>query len=232
MKKLVLFVLLSVSVLSCNNSLNKLSEASLLGMWGTYTQYDIENATTITFSIDSITDLIFFEEMTLIQYEIDEDSNRLSSSSWVDRSNPDRDTIRSKVEKILGSNSKIPGNWTSNANETCEFKYEGSEYMVNFDGVSDFQYRILDFEIISENNTTDARRLQYYSSAGWTDFAPANESNMRITSFRNNSLIRMESESQKKYNFRMSADLGSTNSFDLEGIKTRKVVCNYEFRVI
>ena len=93
MKKTILIILASFFI-QCSNNLNNLTEEAFHGRWSSHVQYTETISTDVVFSIDSITDLIFLEEMTLVQYELDENNQRMPSTDFVDRSTPDRDVIK------------------------------------------------------------------------------------------------------------------------------------------
>jgi hypothetical protein len=189
-------------------------------------QYTETTSTDVVFSIDSITDLIFLEEMTLVQYELDENNQRIPSTDFVDRSTPDRDIIKQKVIELLGSNGVDIGSWMNDPNEIYEFKTENGINRVVFEQVSTtYEYRFLDVEVPQMG-----KRLQFYAPTGWTDFVPNDEKNMIIKSVRKRNRIGMESENLRRYDFRMNAGFGSTGPFDINGTKSQTTLCNFELR--
>jgi hypothetical protein len=189
-------------------------------------QYTETTSTDVVFSIDSITDLIFLEEMTLVQYELDENNQRIPSTDFVDRSTPDRDIIKQKVIELLGSNGVDIGPWMNDPNEIYEFKIENGINRVVFEQVSTtYEYRFLDVEV-----PQIGKRLQFYAPTGWTDFVPNDEKNMIIKSVRKRNRIGMESENLRRYDFRMNAGFGSTGPFDINGTKSQTTLCNFELR--
>lgn len=218
--------MLFLTIVSCSNNLNNLSEESFHGSWSSHIKYDESISTDIVFSIDSITDLIFLQEMTLIQYEIDENDQRLPSSDFVDRSTPDRDIIKQKVEELLEANNNIVGSWSNDPDEIYKFKSEsGQNKMIFEQSGEEFDYRLLDIELPQAG-----KKLQFYAPTGWTDFQ--DNKYLLITSVRKNNRISMESETTKRYNFRMNTGLGATGPFDISGIKSKTLICNFELRVL
>ncbi|MDG1880734.1 MAG: hypothetical protein P8I92_00360, partial [Schleiferiaceae bacterium] len=127
MKKLFFSPLLCLAIFSCNSNLNNLNEESFYGSWSSHVQYNESISTDIAFSVDSITDLIFLQEMTLIQYEIDENDQRMPSTDFVDRSTSDRDIIKQKVEELLEANNNIVGSWSSDPDEIYGFRSESGQ---------------------------------------------------------------------------------------------------------
>ncbi|MFL2566923.1 MAG: hypothetical protein ACJ0QP_05890 [Schleiferiaceae bacterium] len=225
MKKTSLIILASIFI-QCSNNLNNLSEDAFYGRWSSHAQYTETISTDVVFSIDSITDLIFLEEMTLVQYELDENNQRMPSTDFVDRSSPDRDVIKQKVIELLGSNGVNIGSWINDPNETYEFKTENGINSLVFEQVpTTYEYRFLDVEVPQMG-----KRLQYYAPTGWTDFVPNDEKNMIIKSVRKRNRIGMESENLRRYNFRMNAGFGSTGPFDINGTKSQTTLCNFELR--
>ena len=225
MKKTILIILASFFI-QCSNNLNNLTEEAFHGRWSSHVQYTETISTDVVFSIDSITDLIFLEEMTLVQYELDENNQRMPSTDFVDRSSPDRDIIKQKVIELLGSNGVDIGSWMDDPNETYEFKTENGINSLVFEQIpATYEYRFLDVEVPQMG-----KRLQYYAPTGWTDFVPNDEKNMIIKSVRKRNRIGMESENLRRYNFRMNAGFGSTGPFDINGTKSQTTLCNYELR--
>ena len=164
--------------------------------------------------------------MTLVQYELDENNQRIPSTDFVDRSTPDRDVIKQKVIELLGSNGVDIGPWMNDPNEIYEFKTENGINRVVFEQVSTtYEYRFLDVEVPQMG-----KRLQFYAPTGWTDFVPNDEKNMIIKSVRKRNRIGMESENLRRYNFRMNAGFGSTGPFDINGTKSQTTLCNFELR--
>ena len=206
--------------------MNNLTEEAFHGRWSSHVQYTETISTDVVFSIDSITDLIFLEEMTLVQYELDENNQRMPSTDFVDRSTPDRDIIKQKVIELLGSNGVDIGSWMDDPNETYEFKTESGINSLVFEQIlATYEYRFLDVEVPQMG-----KRLQYYAPTGWTDFVPNDEKNMIIKSVRKRNRIGMESENLRRYNFRMNAGFGSTGPFDINGTKSQTTLCNFELR--
>lgn len=227
MKKAILIILASFFI-QCSNNLNNLTEEAFHGRWSSHVQYIETISTDVVFSIDSITDLIFLEEMTLVQYELDENNQRMPSTDFVDRSTPDRDIIKQKVIELLGSNGVDIGSWMDDPNETYEFKTESGINSLVFEQIpTTYEYRFLDVEVPQMG-----KRLQYYAPTGWTDFVPNDEKNMIIKSVRKRNRIGMESENLRRYNFRMNAGFGSTGPFDIDGTKSQTTICNFELRFI
>lgn len=225
MKKTILIILASFFI-QCSNNLNNLTEEAFHGRWSSHVQYTETISTDVVFSIDSITDLIFLEEMTLVQYELDENNQRMPSTDFVDRSTPDRDIIKQKVIELLGSNGVDIGPWMNDPNETYEFKTESGINSLVFEQIpTTYEYRFLDVEVPQMG-----KRLQYYAPTGWTDFVPNDEKNMIIKSVRKRNRIGMESENLRRYNFRMNAGFGSTGPFDINGTKSQTTLCNFELR--
>ena len=225
MKKTILIILASFFI-QCSNNLNNLTEEAFHGRWSSHVQYTETISTDVVFSIDSITDLIFLEEMTLVQYELDENNQRMPSTDFVDRSTPDRDIIKQKVIELLGSNGVDIGSWMDDPNETYEFKTESGINSLVFEQIpATYEYRFLDVEVPQMG-----KRLQYYAPTGWTDFVPNDETNMIIKSVRKRNRIGMESENLRRYNFRMNAGFGSTGPFDINGTKSQTTLCNFELR--
>ena len=225
MKKTILIILASFFI-QCSNNLNNLTEEAFHGRWSSHVQYTETISTDVVFSIDSITDLIFLEEMTLVQYELDENNQRMPSTDFVDRSSPDRDIIKQKVIELLGSNGVDIGSWMDDPNETYEFKTENGINSLVFEQIpATYEYRFLDVEVPQMG-----KRLQYYAPTGWTDFVPNDEKNMIIKSVRKRNRIGMESENLRRYNFRMNAGFGSTGPFDINGTKSQTTLCNFELR--
>ena len=225
MKKTILIIIASFFI-QCSNNLNNLTEEAFHGRWSSHVQYSETISTDVVFSIDSITDLIFLEEMTLVQYELDENNQRIPSTDFVDRSTPDRDVIKQKVIELLGSNGVDIGPWMNDPNEIYEFKTENGINRVVFEQVSTtYEYRFLDVEVPQMG-----KRLQFYAPTGWTDFVPNDEKNMIIKSVRKRNRIGMESENLRRYNFRMNAGFGSTGPFDINGTKSQTTLCNFELR--
>ena len=225
MKKTILIILASFFI-QCSNNLNNLTEEAFHGRWSSHVQYTETISTDVVFSIDSITDLIFLEEMTLVQYELDENNQRMPSTDFVDRSTPDRDIIKQKVIELLGSNGVDIGSWMDDPNETYEFKTESGINSLVFEQIpATYEYRFLDVEVPQMG-----KRLQYYAPTGWTDFVPNDEKNMIIKSVRKRNRIGMESENLRRYNFRMNAGFGSTGPFDINGTKSQTTLCNFELR--
>ena len=225
MKKTILIILASFFI-QCSNNLNNLTEEAFHGRWSSHVQYTETISTDVVFSIDSITDLIFLEEMTLVQYELDENNQRMPSTDFVDRSTPDRDIIKQKVIELLGSNGVDIGPWMNDPNETYEFKTESGINSLVFEQIpTTYEYRFLDVEVPKMG-----KRLQYYAPTGWTDFVPNDEKNMIIKSVRKRNRIGMESENLRRYNFRMNAGFGSTGPFDINGTKSQTTLCNFELR--
>ena len=225
MKKTILRILASFFI-QCSNNLNNLTEEAFHGRWSSHVQYTETISTDVVFSIDSITDLIFLEEMTLVQYELDENNQRMPSTDFVDRSTPDRDIIKQKVIELLGSNGVDIGSWMDDPNETYEFKTESGINSLVFEQIpATYEYRFLDVEVPQMG-----KRLQYYAPTGWTDFVPNDEKNMIIKSVRKRNRIGMESENLRRYNFRMNAGFGSTGPFDINGTKSQTTLCNFELR--
>ena len=225
MKKTILIIIASFFI-QCSNNLNNLTEEAFHGRWSSHVQYSETISTDVVFSIDSITDLIFLEEMTLVQYELDENNQRIPSTDFVDRSTPDRDVIKQKVIELLGSNGVDIGPWMNDPNEIYEFKTENGINRVVFEQVSTtYEYRFLDVEVPQMG-----KRLQFYAPTGWTDFVPNDEKNMIIKSVRKRNRIEMESENLRRYNFRMNAGFGSTGPFDINGTKSQTTLCNFELR--
>ena len=225
MKKTILIILASFFI-QCSNNLNNLTEEAFHGRWSSHVQYTETISTDVVFSIDSITDLIFLEEMTLVQYELDENNQRMPSTDFVDRSSPDRDIIKQKVIELLGSNGVDIESWMDDPNETYEFKTENGINSLVFEQIpATYEYRFLDVEVPQMG-----KRLQYYAPTGWTDFVPNDEKNMIIKSVRKRNRIGMESENLRRYNFRMNAGFGSTGPFDINGTKSQTTLCNYELR--
>ena len=225
MKKTILIILASFFI-QCSNNLNNLTEEAFHGRWSSHVQYTETISTDVVFSIDSITDLIFLEEMTLVQYELDENNQRMPSTDFVDRSTPDRDIIKQKVIELLGSNGVDIGPWMNDPNETYEFKTESGINSLVFEQIpTTYEYRFLDVEV-----PRMGKRLQYYAPTGWTDFVPNDEKNMIIKSVRKRNRIGMESENLRRYNFRMNAGFGSTGPFDINGTKSQTTLCNFELR--
>jgi hypothetical protein len=226
LKKLFFYPLLCVAIFSCNSNLNNLNEESFYGSWSSHVQYSESISTDIVFSVDSITDLIFLQEMTLIQYEIDENDQRMPSSDFVDRSTPDRDIIKQKVEEILEANNNIVGSWSSDPDEIYEFKSESGQNKMIFEQTSgEFDYRLFDMELPQAG-----KKLQFYAPTGWTDFQ--DNKYLLIKSVRKNNRISMESETTKRYNFRMNTGLGATGPFDISGVKSKTLICNFELRAL
>lgn len=227
MKKAILIILASFFI-QCSNNLNNLTEEAFHGRWSSHVQYIETISTDVVFSIDSITDLIFLEEMTLVQYELDENNQRMPSTDFVDRSTPDRDIIKQKVIELLGSNGVDIGSWMDDPNETYEFKTESGINSLVFEQIpTTYEYRFLDVEVPQMG-----KRLQYYAPTGWTDFVPNDEKNMIIKSVRKRNRIGMESENLRRYNFRMNAGFGSTGPFDIDGTKSQTTICNFELRFL
>ena len=225
MKKTILIILASFFI-QCSNNLNNLTEEAFHGRWSSHVQYTETISTDVVFSIDSITDLIFLEEMTLVQYELDENNQRMPSTDFVDRSSPDRDVIKQKVIELLGSNGVDIGSWMDDPNETYEFKTESGINSLVFEQIpATYEYRFLDVEVPQMG-----KRLQYYAPTGWTDFVPNDEKNMIIKSVRKRNRIGMESENLRRYNFRMNAGFGSTGPFDINGTKSQTTLCSFELR--
>ena len=225
LKKTILIILASFFI-QCSNNLNNLTEEAFHGRWSSHVQYTETISTDVVFSIDSITDLIFLEEMTLVQYELDENNQRMPSTDFVDRSTPDRDIIKQKVIELLGSNGVDIGSWMDDPNETYEFKTESGINSLVFEQIpATYEYRFLDVEVPQMG-----KRLQYYAPTGWTDFVPNDETNMIIKSVRKRNRIGMESENLRRYNFRMNAGFGSTGPFDINGTKSQTTLCNFELR--
>ena len=225
LKKTILIILASFFI-QCSNNLNNLTEEAFHGRWSSHVQYTETISTDVVFSIDSITDLIFLEEMTLVQYELDENNQRMPSTDFVDRSTPDRDIIKQKVIELLGSNGVDIGPWMNDPNETYEFKTESGINSLVFEQIpTTYEYRFLDVEV-----PRMGKRLQYYAPTGWTDFVPNDEKNMIIKSVRKRNRIGMESENLRRYNFRMNAGFGSTGPFDINGTKSQTTLCNFELR--
>lgn len=225
LKKTILIILASFFI-QCSNNLNNLTEEAFHGRWSSHVQYTETISTDVVFSIDSITDLIFLEEMTLVQYELDENNQRMPSTDFVDRSSPDRDIIKQKVIELLGSNGVDIGSWMDDPNETYEFKTENGINSLVFEQIpATYEYRFLDVEVPQMG-----KRLQYYAPTGWTDFVPNDEKNMIIKSVRKRNRIGMESENLRRYNFRMNAGFGSTGPFDINGTKSQTTLCNFELR--
>ena len=225
MKKTILIILASFFI-QCSNNLNNLTEEAFHGRWSSHVQYTETISTDVVFSIDSITDLIFLEEMTLVQYELDENNQRMPSTDFVDRSTPDRDIIKQKVIELLGSNGVDIGSWMDDPNETYEFKTESGINNLVFEQIpATYEYRFLDVEVPQMG-----KRLQYYAPTGWTDFVPNDEKNMIIKSVRKRNRIGMESENLRRYNFRMNAGFGSTGPFDINGTKSQTTLCSFELR--
>lgn len=225
LKKTILIILASFFI-QCSNNLNNLTEEAFHGRWSSHVQYTETISTDVVFSIDSITDLIFLEEMTLVQYELDENNQRMPSTDFVDRSTPDRDIIKQKVIELLGSNGVDIGSWMDDPNETYEFKTESGINSLVFEQIpATYEYRFLDVEVPQMG-----KRLQYYAPTGWTDFVPNDEKNMIIKSVRKRNRIGMESENLRRYNFRMNAGFGSTGPFDINGTKSQTTLCNFELR--
>ena len=203
-----------------------MTEEAFHGRWSSHVQYTETTSTDVVFSIDSITDLIFLEEMTLVQYELDENNQRIPSTDFVDRSTPDRDIIKQKVIELLGSNGVDIGSWMNDPNEIYEFKTENGINRVVFEQVSTtYEYRFLDVEVPQMG-----KRLQFYAPTGWTDFVPNDEKNMIIKSVRKRNRIGMESENLRRYDFRMNGGFGSTGPFDINGTKSQTTLCNFELR--
>lgn len=227
LKKAILIILASFFI-QCSNNLNNLTEEAFHGRWSSHVQYIETISTDVVFSIDSITDLIFLEEMTLVQYELDENNQRMPSTDFVDRSTPDRDIIKQKVIELLGSNGVDIGSWMDDPNETYEFKTESGINSLVFEQIpTTYEYRFLDVEVPQMG-----KRLQYYAPTGWTDFVPNDEKNMIIKSVRKRNRIGMESENLRRYNFRMNAGFGSTGPFDIDGTKSQTTICNFELRFL
>ena len=227
MKKAILIILASFFI-QCSNNLNNLTEEAFHGRWSSHVQYIETISTDVVFSIDSITDLIFLEEMTLVQYELDENNQRMPSTDFVDRSTPDRDIIKQKVIELLGSNGVDIVSWMDDPNETYEFKTERGINSLVFEQIpTTYEYRFLDVEVPQMG-----KRLQYYAPTGWTDFVPNDEKNMIIKSVRKRNRIGMESENLRRYNFRMNAGFGSTGPFDIDGTKSQTTICNFELRFL
>ena len=225
LKKTFLIILASFFI-QCSNNLNNLTEEAFHGRWSSHIQYTETISTDVVFSIDSITDLIFLEEMTLVQYELDENNQRMPSTDFVDRSTPDRDVIKQKVIELLGSDGVDIGSWMNDPNGTYEFKTESGINRLIFEQVpTTYEYRFLDVEI-----PETGKRLQYYAPTGWTDFVPNNEKNMIIKSVRKRNRIGMESENLRRYDFRMNAGFGSTGPFNISGIKSQTTLCTFELR--
>lgn len=225
MKKIILIFFASFFI-QCSNNLNNLTEEAFHGRWSSHVQYTETTSTDVVFSIDSITDLIFLEEMTLVQYELDENNQRIPSTDFVDRSTPDRDIIKQKVIELLGSNGVDIGSWMNDPNEIYEFKTENGINRVVFEQVSTtYEYRFLDVEVPQMG-----KRLQFYAPTGWTDFVPNDEKNMIIKSVRKRNRIGMESENLRRYDFRMNGGFGSTGPFDINGTKSQTTLCNFELR--
>ncbi len=225
LKKTILIILASFFI-QCSNNLNNLTEEAFHGRWSSHVQYTETISTDVVFSIDSITDLIFLEEMTLVQYELDENNQRMPSTDFVDRSSPDRDIIKQKVIELLGSNGVDIGSWMDDPNETYEFKTENGINSLVFEQIpATYEYRFLDVEVPQMG-----KRLQYYAPTGWTDFVPNDEKNMIIKSVRKRNRIGMECENLRRYNFRMNAGFGSTGPFDINGTKSQTTLCNFELR--
>lgn len=225
MKKIILIFFASFFI-QCSNNLNNLTEEAFHGRWSSHVQYTETTSTDVVFSIDSITDLIFLEEMTLVQYELDENNQRIPSTDFVDRSTPDRDIIKQKVIELLGSNGVDIGSWMNDPNEIYEFKTENGINRVVFEQVSTtYEYRFLDVEV-----PQIGKRLQFYAPTGWTDFVPNDEKNMIIKSVRKRNRIGMESENLRRYDFRMNGGFGSTGPFDINGTKSQTTLCNFELR--
>ena len=231
MKKLASILILGLTVASCTSNLNNLNEEAFHGRWSSHIQYDETISTDVDFSVDSITDLIFLEEMTLVRYELNENNERMPSTDFADRSTPDRDVIRQKVIELLETNSTSVGEWV-NLSETYEFKSENTNHVVIFEqSNSGFDYRLLDVTINSGLESEQiGKKLQYYAPTGWTDFQ--DNKYLLITSVRKNNRISMESETTKRYNFRMNTGLGATSPFDISGIKSKTLICNFELRVL
>jgi len=225
LKKIILIFFASFFI-QCSNNLNNLTEEAFHGRWSSHVQYTETTSTDVVFSIDSITDLIFLEEMTLVQYELDENNQRIPSTDFVDRSTPDRDIIKQKVIELLGSNGVDIGSWMNDPNEIYEFKTENGINRVVFEQVSTtYEYRFLDVEV-----PQIGKRLQFYAPTGWTDFVPNDEKNMIIKSVRKRNRIGMESENLRRYDFRMNGGFGSTGPFDINGTKSQTTLCNFELR--
>ena len=147
MKKTILIILASFFI-QCSNNLNNLTEEAFHGRWSSHVQYTETISTDVVFSIDSITDLIFLEEMTLVQYELDENNQRMPSTDFVDRSTPDRDIIKQKVIELLGSNGVDIGPWMNDPNETYEFKTESGINSLVFEQIpTTYEYRFWDVEV-------------------------------------------------------------------------------------
>lgn len=224
--KKTFLIILAAFFIQCSNNLNNLTEEAFHGRWSSHIQYTETVSTDVVFSIDSITDLIFLEEMTLVQFELDENNQRMPSTDFVDRSTPDRDVIKQKVIELLGSDGVDIGSWMNDPNGTYEFKTESGINRLVFEQVpTTYDYRFLDVEI-----PETGKRLQYYAPTGWTDFVPNNEKNMIIKSVRKRNRIEMESENLRRYNFRMNAGFGSTGPFDINGTKSQTTLCNFELR--
>ncbi len=225
MKKLILVISASFFI-QCSNNLNNLTEEALHGRWSPHVQYTETISTDVVFSVDSITDLIFLEEMTLVQYELNENDQRMPSTDFVDRSTPDRDVIKQKVIELMGSNGVDIGLWINDPNETYELKTESGTNRIVFEQIpTTYDYRFLDVQV-----PEIGKRLQYYAPTGWTDFVPNNEKNMIIKSVRKRNRVGMESENLRRYNFRMNAGFGSTGPFDISGIKSQTTLCSFELR--
>ena len=231
MKKLASILILGLTVASCTSNLNNLNEEAFHGRWSSHIQYDETISTDVDFSVDSITDLIFLEEMTLVRYELNENNERMPSTDFADRSTPDRDVIRQKVIELLETNNTSVGQWV-NLSETYEFKSENTNHVVIFEqSNSGFDYRLLDVTLNSGLESEQiGKKLQYYAPTGWTDFQ--DNKYLLITSVRKNNRISMESETTKRYNFRMNTGLGATSPFDISGIKSKTLICNFELRVL
>ena len=231
LKKLASILILGLTVASCTSNLNNLNEEAFHGRWSSHIQYDETISTDVDFSVDSITDLIFLEEMTLVRYELNENNERMPSTDFADRSTPDRDVIRQKVIELLETNSTSVGEWV-NLSETYEFKSENTNHVVIFEqSNSGFDYRLLDVTLNSGLESEQiGKKLQYYAPTGWTDFQ--DNKYLLITSVRKNNRISMESETTKRYNFRMNTGLGATSPFDISGIKSKTLICNFELRVL
>ena len=231
MKKLASILILGLTVASCTSNLNNLNEEAFHGRWSSHVKYNETISTDVDFSVDSITDLIFLEEMTLVRYELNENNERMPSTDFADRSTPDRDVIRQKVIELLETNNTSVGQWV-NLSETYEFKSENTNHVVIFEqSNSGFDYRLLDVTLNSGLESEQiGKKLQYYAPTGWTDFQ--DNKYLLITSVRKNNRISMESETTKRYNFRMNTGLGATSPFDISGIKSKTLICNFELRVL
>lgn len=231
LKKLASILILGLTVASCTSNLNNLNEEAFHGRWSSHVKYNETISTDVDFSVDSITDLIFLEEMTLVRYELNENNERMPSTDFADRSTPDRDVIRQKVIELLETNSTSVGEWV-NLSETYEFKSENTNHVVIFEqSNSGFDYRLLDVTINSGLESEQiGKKLQYYAPTGWTDFQ--DNPFLLIKSVRKRNRIEMESETAKRYDFRMNPGLGSTGPFNISGIKTESTLCTIELRAL